>query len=963
MRIAVLGPVRIVDDDGAEVPLPGRLQRLLFAGLLTADGRRARLDSLTELLWPGDTGEGVTRRARVQIHRLRKVIGAGRIESDADAYRLVLEDDQVDADALEAAVSGHGDLAAALAAWRGDPYDGLEQELFQRERLRLRELRLTGAVRLFQDRLDAGEGGALVPEIQRLLDEEPLSEHLRAQLMLALIRAGRSGRAAEVFREGRRLLIDQIGVEPGAELQAAHRLALRTGIAAGSAPAELPPATTTLIGRDAQLAELDHLLRAEEGARAGLITGPAGSGKTALALAWARGLRVEFPDGQVYVDLAGFSPAGPRSVESALAHLLTSLGVQPSAVPQRVPERSALLRTLVATRRMLLLLDDAVDGEQVRPLLVSAPGVVTVVTSRRELTSLAAGISARRVRLGPLSPRDAVALLGASADGGRRSRSSPGPSSARTPAPTPAFARLAALCGHLPLALRIAAERLHEYGGPAEAAVADLVAELEDERLRLDALATPDGDGRDIRAVLQASYDALAPDEASLFRRIGLLEHPSDLDIVAAAWGRDPHDTRRALQTLVGLHLAERHMGNRVGQHDLLAAFARELLHRVDGVDVVSDSLRRIQSLWLRGVIDACRVLGLDVPLRDDDLPDPALGTRPAAFTDPAAAVTWLQEMWPALMSMAYRDETAGDFRMVLVAELSVYATMQGDAQAMRRLGERVRDEADAEGDDRALALAECALGILMDHLGDPHASLRHQERALHLNHRLGDVREQAISLNNLSLVLRRVGRATDARARLLQSLELLRTLELRDPRDDRLIAACTANLASVELELAHGDTDATIAEALRLARASGDARSEATALLVRARLELSRGLRDSAADAAGRAVSLSRDSGLRRLEGAATEVLAECAGEKADFRSALDLHEHALSIAQEVQNVQSRLDAMLGCGITHQRMGDSAGAAVYLREVLALAETHGYDAHADRARRALGAERPMRAS
>ncbi|MFE6736071.1 BTAD domain-containing putative transcriptional regulator [Microbacterium sp. NPDC057650] len=953
MRIAVLGPVRIVDDDGAEVPLPGRLQRLLFAGLLTADGRRARLDALTELLWPGDTGAGVTRRVRVQIHRLRKVIGAARIESDADAYRLVLDDDQVDADALEAAVSGHGDLAEALAAWRGDPYDGLEQELFQRERLRLRELRLTGAVQLFQDGLDSGEGGALVPQIQRLLAEEPLSERLRAQLMLALIRAGRSGRAAEVFREGRRLLIDQIGVEPGAELQAAHRLALRTGIAAGSAPAELPPAATTLIGRDPQLAELDHLLRAGEGARTGLISGPAGSGKTALALAWARDLRVEFPDGQVYVDLAGFSPAGPRSAESVLAHLLTSLGVQPSAVPQRLPERSALLRTLVASRRMLILLDDAVDGEQLRPLMVSAPGVVTVVTSRRELTSLAAGISARRVRLGPLSPRNAAALLGGTTDGA-------GPSTGRAPAP--AFARLAALCGHLPLALRIAAERLREYGGSTEVAVADLIAELEDERLRLDALATPDDDGRDVRAVLQASYDALTPDDASLFRRIGVLEHPSDLDTIAAAWGRDPRDTRRALQTLVGLHLAERHMGNRVGQHDLLAAFARELLHRVDGADVVSGSLRRIQSLWLWGVIDACRVLGLDVPLREDDLPDPALRSKAAGFADAAAAVTWLQDMWPALMSMAEGDDAASGFRTVLLAELSVYATMQGDAQTMRSLGERVRDDAGAEGDDRALALAECALGILMDHLGDPQASVHHQERALHLNHRLGDVREQAISLNNLSLVLRRIGRAADARARLLQSLELLRNgLEARDPRDVRLIAACTANLASVELDLAHRDTAATIAEALRLARACADARSEGTALLVLALLELSRGRWDAAADAARRTMSLSRDSGLRRLEGAATEALAECARENADFPAALDLHERALSIAQEVQNVQSRLDAMLGCGLTHQRMGDGSGAAVYLREVLALAEARGYDAHADRARRALGVERPMR--
>ncbi|MFE6996070.1 BTAD domain-containing putative transcriptional regulator [Microbacterium sp. NPDC057659] len=962
MRIAVLGPVRIVGDDGAEVPLPGRLQRLLLAGLLTAEGRRARLDALTELLWPGDTGAGVTRRVRVQIHRLRKVIGAARIESDADGYRLVLDGDHVDADALEAAVSGHGDLAAALAGWNGDPYAGLEQELFQRERLRLRELRLTGAVQLFQDRLDAGEGGELVPEIQRLLAEEPLSERLRAQLMLALTRAGRSGRAGEVFREGRRLLIDQIGVEPGAELQAAHRLALRSGVAAGSAPAELPPGATTLIGRDAQLAELDRLLPGGEGARTALISGPAGSGKTALALAWAQARRVEFPDGQVYVDLAGFSSAGPRSAESALAHLLTSLGVLPSAVPQRVPERSAMLRTLVASRQMLILLDDAVDGEQLRPLLVSAPGVVTVVTSRRELTSLAAGISARRVHLGPLPPRDAAALLARGTDGAGRQRSPAGHSIAEAPAP--AFARLAALCGHLPLALRIAAERLREYGGSAEVAAADLVAELEDERLRLDALATPDEEGRGVRAVLRASYDALARDDAALFRRIGLLEHPSDLDTVAAAWGRDPHETRRALQTLVGLHLAERHIGNRVGQHDLLAAFARELLHQVDGPDIVGDSLRRIRSLWLWGVIDACRVLGLDVPLREGELPDPAFRTKAASFTDPAAAVTWLQDMWPALMSMAYRDETAGGFRTVLVAELSVYATMQGDAPAMRRLGERVRDDAAAGGDDRALALAECALGILMDHLGDLQASVRHQERALQLNRRLGDVREQAISLNNLSLVLRRIGRADDARAHLLQSLDLLGNgLAVRDPRDDRLIAACTANLASVELELGHGDTAATIAEALRLARACGDARSEGTALLVLALLELSHGRWDAASDAARLAVSLSRDSGLRRLEGAATEALAECAREKADLPAALDLHERALSIAQEVQNVQSRLDAMLGCGVTHQRMGDGAGAAVYLREVLALAEARGYAAHAARARRALDVERPMRAS
>jgi DNA-binding SARP family transcriptional activator len=586
MEFCLIGPLT-VRCDGAAVPVAPGKQRAVLAALLLDAGRVVPVDELAEALWGPEPPASARVTVQNYVMRLRKALGdAGRdlITTQPGGYLIsVPPPGEVDVArfaalvcaARSAARAGAWDAAAAgsraaLALWRGEPLSDVGSEaLARREVPRLAELRLQALEARIEADLQAGRQAEAIAEAQALAAEHPLRERLHALLMLALHRDGRSGEALAAYQQARRVLVAELGAEPGTGLRKLHQQILAAdpllagsrpgrraagapesgprpegagtgpgGVGAGGVgpggvrpgaggagpvvPRQLPGAVPQFAGRAAELAALTALLD-RAGGRAGetmvisAISGTAGVGKTALAVRWAHQVADRFPDGQLYVNLRGYDPDQPVSAADALAGFLSALGVAGPDIPAGADERAGRYRSLLAGRRMLVVLDNAREVEQVRLLLPGASDCVVVVTSRDSLAGLVARHGASRLELGLLPIDDAVALLRALIGG-------------RADADPCAAAALAARCARLPLALRVAAELTAALPGSS---LGELVCELAGQQ-RLDLL-DAGGDPRTaVRAVFSWSCRYLDADAARAFRLLGL--HPGpDFDLYAAA--------------------------------------------------------------------------------------------------------------------------------------------------------------------------------------------------------------------------------------------------------------------------------------------------------------------------------------------------------------------------------------------------------------------------------------------
>jgi DNA-binding SARP family transcriptional activator/tetratricopeptide (TPR) repeat protein len=591
-RFCLLGPL-LVRQGPMVVPIPAGKQRVLMAALLLNPDRALSADELAELLW--ETGPPASARDTVQnyVRRLRQALGdAGRtlLTTQAEGYLLRVLPDDVDvlrfetmtARGLEALHASRHDQAAdelreALALWRGTPLvDVPSDHLVVHHARRLEEMRLQALEGRIEADLWRGRHSDVAAELQALVGAEPLRERLRALLMLALYRDARQADALAVFRDARRVLIDEVGVEPGVELQRLHRQildadpALNVSVASAPetvpavVPRQLPTAVAHFVGREPELSRLDALAAAakeSDGAVViAVIGGTAGVGKTALAVQWAHRAAGRFPDGQLYVDLRGFGPDGaPKSPGEALGGFL--LAMQPAMqIPAGIDARAGLYRSLTADKRLLVVLDNARDVDQVRPLLPGSPGSMVLVTSRDRLPGLAAAEGAHLLTLDVLGEAEAEALVVARAGTGRAAERG-------------AVAEIAELCSRLPLALAVAAARA--AARPA-LSLAELAAELRDVRNRLDAL-DPGDPSASARAVFSWSHESLTPPAARLFRLLGL--HPGpDIGVSAAASlaGVSAIQGRVMLGELARSHVVAEPSADRFGLHDLLKAYARE---------------------------------------------------------------------------------------------------------------------------------------------------------------------------------------------------------------------------------------------------------------------------------------------------------------------------------------------------------------------------------------------------
>ena len=426
LHICLMGTIEVTRD-GAAVEIPGRRVRALLALLALSADQVVSIERLAEGLWDHDPPQRVRGSLQTYVGRLRRAIGADRVLTRPSGYVLRVDRRDVDLldfyDRVEAAaqcvdpLEERRRLAAALATWRGEPFGEPPSLWLGRYESPLWvERHLQAVERRVDLDLIAGDHARCAAELQELAARNPLRESMWLRWLRALHACGRTAEALTQYETLRTRLVEELGTAPPAELQALHLELLETAetperpAPASVVPTRLPPAVSGFTGRTAQLAELEALASATPRPSVVALHGPAGTGKTTLALHWAQRIRLGFPDGQLFVDLGGFGPDAPLGTAEALGMLLGGLGVRRGGLPIGEDERTALWRNLLADRQMLVVLDNARESDQVRPLLPGGPSLV-VVTSRSQLRSLATREGAGRVVVDPMPARESVDLL------------------------------------------------------------------------------------------------------------------------------------------------------------------------------------------------------------------------------------------------------------------------------------------------------------------------------------------------------------------------------------------------------------------------------------------------------------------------------------------------------------------------------------------------------------------------
>ena len=491
-------------------------------------------------------------------------------------------------------------LADALGLWRGRALVDVPATLaVEAEAARLEEQRLAALEARIDADLACARHAVLIPELRKLVLDYPLRERLWGQLVLALYRSGRQADALSAYREIHQLLEAELGVEPGAALRRLHQRILsadaaldapaRSAPGARATPAPVPRQLSADVagftGRGEHLRRLGQLLGGDGQGPAALviaaIVGTAGVGKTALAVHWAHQVAGRFADGQLYVDLRGVARRPPLPPAEALAQLLRALGVPAAQVPPELEEAAGTYRSLLAGRRVLVVLDNAASPDQVRPLLPGSPTCLVVVTSRNQLRGLVAKDDARLLTLDVLGRDEAAALVGR-VIGDARVRAEPA-----------ATAELARLCAHLPLALRIAGANLADHPGQP---IADYTAELA-EGDRLAKLVVGGDEQTAVRSSLDLSYQRLAPPERRLFRLLGLVPGPDVSAAAAAALaGTTPERAELVLDRLALAHLLARRAPGRFAVHDLLRLYAIDRALREESEQEREVATRRLRA-------------------------------------------------------------------------------------------------------------------------------------------------------------------------------------------------------------------------------------------------------------------------------------------------------------------------------------------------------------------------------
>jgi DNA-binding SARP family transcriptional activator/tetratricopeptide (TPR) repeat protein len=881
IRFGVLGPVQAVVN-GEPVQLGGPGVRGLLAMLLLRPNEVVPVEDILDGLWGDDPP--LTARTIVQnyVSRLRRQLrlvdptGSVWIDTRLPGYQLIVDENLIDVSRATALLSRSRQehpvrraemLRQALGLWRGPVLADVSPRIHAPE---LEDLRFAVLEARIEADLDLGRHAELVGELATYAEAYPFREQMIDHLVLALYRTGRRADALEAYQRFARRAAEDLGLDAGPALRQLHERVLnddstllvptpvpvvppKVGVLV---PAQLPPAPVAFAGRDRELAWLDGLLAEDlgEATPIGVISGLAGIGKTALAALWGRRVASQFPDGQLFVGLRGFHPQHePLDPGEVLTQVLLTLGVPAGEVPVDRDDRAALYRSLLAHRRVLVMLDDARDSEQVRLLLPGGSRAFVLITSRVRLGGMVARSGARLLELGTLPLPAAVRVIDSIAGPGRIDRSR--------------LERLASLCGRLPLALRIVGARL---ASRQEWIVDELIADLADEQTRLGALDVEHSD-TSVRGALDMTYRRLAPAAAATFRLLGLVPGPWIGPAALAVLRPPPVDlalARRSLRELAGAFIVSETGRDTFVMHDLVRLHAKEFAPK--GTERAA-AVGRLLGHYLSAADRARRLLR---PVVDGLSPDRADHPEIVSTAD---ALDWFEREWSnivALLDVAaslgmHRDvwrlaRMAHDFRAVRstwqdwldvvqkgLSSAMVASDKAGEAWMLQsrcavrarfgRAGETVNDAnrvvalAAELGDTRLAAVGHDALGSA--YLGQSRYddALAAYAKALELD---SHPAIEAHIRNNIAQVRRALGRLREAIEPQRRAVELY-----REVGEIGFAALAVGNLAELHAELNETEPAERHAhDAIELSVASGLVLSEAFGRGVLGRVLHSRG-------------------------------------------------------------------------------------------------------------------------
>lgn len=944
MEYRILGSIE-VRVNGHVVSVGGPRQRRILAALLLRRNQVVPVSRLVEMVWDGDAPEAARRQVQNRVAALRSTLTrlGGSVSTEGGGYRLSVQPGQADVDRFDDLVRrgrAAGDatlLRQALTVWRGPALSDVDGDLIGREAAALEERRLAVVEECLALELDGGYDGDLTAELMDLVAEHPLRERLLGLLIRALCRSGRQAEAAAAYNELATRLADELGVSPSAELRRIHESVLCGGEVLEASdkpetgkvtPSQVPAGVSGFTGRRAEVETLDRWLAEGQTERVVVISaiaGTAGVGKTALAVHWAHRARDRFPDGQLHVNLRGYALAPPVRPIDALAGFLRALGVPGEQIPTKVDEAAAKYRSLLADKRILVVLDNAADADQVRPLLPPTSGSLALVTSRDALSGLVARDGARRLVVDVLTPQEADALL-ARLLGDERVGAEP-----------EAAAKLARLCAYLPLALRIAAASILE-GETIGAYVARLAAGNAVEELAVD------GDEQAaVRVAFDLSYASLSVPARRLFRLLGLHPGPDiTAEGAAALSGTTSEEAKASLGQLATAHLTEQHLSDRYALHDLLRAYAHRRAAAEETKDERDTALTSLCRWYLRNAAHAGEVLYPQLPrLATTD-------TGSAPFTDSEQARFWLDAERSNLVAAVLEVTSSSNANQreagyLLADVLRGYFWLTRNTVEWLRTAEAALRGAEVSRDVRAQAALHLSLGLAHQCLTDLDRAIRHTATAVSLSEDANWDMGLAAALGNLGMAHTHSGHFASAAECYQKAITVYERA-----CSSYGVAIQRSNLGQVNIEL--GRLGYAIEQLTAAVELHQENRSQSSEAFTRFALGNAHQLAGDPQQAAGHldaALSLSQQTGSVASEALSLIYLAALECDCGDLSAALAAGETARALVEASDDRFLQIHLNVALGAIHDRLGAHAEARERLQATLELAENMGINAMA----------------
>ncbi|WP_310722724.1 BTAD domain-containing putative transcriptional regulator [Streptomyces sp. N2A] len=949
VEFRLLGPVQVCID-GVVATLTGK-QRALAATLLIEANHVVSTDRIASCLWGDALPSSPAPRVRSLVSELRRslgTIGADRLRTVSPGYSLSVLPGELDVASFDARLqlakehvrqSRTADALAsynsALSLWRGAPLDNIEGLHFSMQARHLEEQHIGALESRAQVKLALGRVQEAISELRQVTDAVPFRESPVRHLMLALHQSGRTAEALNTYHSFRTGLVRELGIEPSAELSDTQQRILKgegrnsphvpeaTVAPLRRTPQNLPMGPPRLVGRAPELACLAE--QHDQTTRVVLIVGPAGVGKSALAVHWARQVVEDFPDGQLYLEMRGFDHGQPCTPAEALPQLLQALGHTGRDIPLDFQEQLALYRSSLAGKKCLLLLDDVANASQVRPLIAAGSGSVVIVTSRDRLGGLVALEGAERLTLEALDSSEAVRLIALRAG------------DTRVHEEQEAAKGLAELCGRLPLALCIVGAQLADHPHRTiQQHTRELMADGPLNRLRVDS----DSQAA-VHPALEASYNALSEAAQRMLHLLPLVPG-NDLSATAAAAlaGASPTRAAELLDSISRIHLTTEIAARRYSCHDLVLEYAREKA-KATGSASGEEAVRRLYDFYLHSLINANRVSSLHQLSAPYDPPSPEVA--PEDFEDAAMAYAWITSEWDNIAAMITHAVEQGPYRHAWL----FVAALQDVYHHRRPLSEWIHhaslalSAAEHEDDSIGQSAMHRSLASALWRTGDLNGALTEYEQALDFARQANWRQGECAALMGSGVARKQLGDAASALPRYRRAHEI--SVELDDRRSQ---AIALSNLASAHLTLSQLNAAEQLLMAARpLALASGHRHLEALVLSTWGHVQQKLARLDEAAGTLEESIAVARSIGSSYAEAASLETLGRVHHDAGRYEHAVVAFEQALDITRTVGNRNCEVDALVGLAATQMRLGDPLAATKCLATARETAERTGHAA------------------